>query len=538
MRQIYDYIIIGSGFGGSVSAMRLTEKGYSVLVLEKGKRFEDKDFAKSNWQFWKYLWLPALRAYGILQISILKGVMVLHGAGVGGGSLGYANVLEVPSDETFATPAWNQNIKWGEVLKPHYQVAKRMLGAARNPRLWKADQVLRQIADEICMGHTFRPTDVGAYFGEAGVTVADPYFEGEGPARAGCNHCGGCMVGCRHNAKNTLPKNYLYFAEKNGAEIKAEVEVIDIRPRTIGHPSPMIEHARYEVTYQSSTSPIKRKQTVYARNVILSAGVMGTMKLLLNLRDVKKSLPELSRKLGHMVRTNSEALLGSLARTPDVNYSAGVAISSIYNHNEMTRVEPVRYPDGSSLMRFLAAPLIDTEVSVPVRILKFLGWALAHPIDFAKALILPGWAHNVTILLVMQHADNRMRFRMGRSGFTLFRRGLVADEEPGYKIHAQVQGSHELTREFARRTNGVALGSLGESLLGLPTTAHILGGAPIGQTVEDGVVNEKFEVHNYEGLYIIDGSIVPANPGVNPSLTITALAEYAMSMIKSKQVGK
>ncbi len=538
MRQIYDYIIIGSGFGGSVSAMRLTEKGYSVLVLEKGKRFEDKDFAKSNWQFWKYLWLPALRAHGILQISILKGVMVLHGAGVGGGSLGYANVLEVPSDETFATPAWNQNIKWGEVLQPYYQVAKRMLGSARNPRLWKADQILRQMADEICMGHTFRPTDVGAYFGEAGVTVADPYFEGKGPARAGCNHCGGCMVGCRHNAKNTLPKNYLYFAEKNGAEIRAEVEVIDVRPWTIEHPSLMIENARYEVTYQSSTSPLKRKQTVYARNVILSAGVMGTMKLLLNLRDVKKSLPELSRKLGHMVRTNSEALLGSLARTPDVNYSAGVAISSIYSHNEITRVEPVRYPDGSSLMRFLAAPLIDTDVSVPVRILKFLGWVLAHPIDFAKALILPGWAHNVTILLVMQHADNRMRFRMGRSGFTLFRRGLVADEEPGYKIHAQVQGSHELTREFARRTNGVALGSIGENLLGLPTTAHILGGAPIGQTVEDSVVNQKFEVHNYAGLYIIDGSIVPANPGVNPSLTITALAECAMSQIKSKQVAK
>ena len=534
----YDYIIIGSGFGGSVSAMRLTEKGYSVLVLEKGKRFEDKDFAKSNWQFWKYLWLPALRAHGILQISILKGVMVLHGAGVGGGSLGYANVLEVPSDETFATPAWNQNIKWGEVLQPYYQVAKRMLGSARNPRLWKADQILRQMADEICMGHTFRPTDVGAYFGEAGVTVADPYFEGKGPARAGCNHCGGCMVGCRHNAKNTLPKNYLYFAEKNGAEIRAEVEVIDVRPWTIEHPSLMIENARYEVTYQSSTSPLKRKQTVYARNVILSAGVMGTMKLLLNLRDVKKSLPELSRKLGHMVRTNSEALLGSLARTPDVNYSAGVAISSIYSHNEITRVEPVRYPDGSSLMRFLAAPLIDTDVSVPVRILKFLGWVLAHPIDFAKALILPGWAHNVTILLVMQHADNRMRLRMGRSVFTLFRRGLVADEEPGYKIHAQVQGSHELTREFARRTNGVALGSIGENLLGLPTTAHILGGAPIGQTVEDGVVNQKFEVHNYAGLYIIDGSIVPANPGVNPSLTITALAEYAMSQIKSKQVAK
>ena len=538
MQHTYDYVIIGSGFGGSVSAMRLTEKGYSVLILEKGKRFEDKDFAKSNWQFWKYLWLPALRAHGLLQISILKGVMVLHGVGVGGGSLGYANVLEVPSDETFATPAWNQNVRWGDVLRPYYAVAKRMLGAARNPRLCKADQILKQMADEICMGHTFRATDVGAYFGEAGVVVADPYFGGEGPARAGCNHCGGCMVGCRHNAKNTLPKNYLYFAEKNGAKIQAEVEVTDVHPVTTTDGQSMVENARYKVTFQASTSPLKSKHTVYARNVILSAGVMGTMKLLLNLRDVKKSLPNLSRTLGHMVRTNSEALLGSLARQADVNYSEGVAISSIYNHNEITRVEPVRYPDGSSLMRFLAAPLIDTDVSVPVRILKFFGWVLAHPIDFAKALLLPGWAHNVTILLVMQHADNRMRFRIGRSGFTLFRRGLVAEEEPGYKIHARVEGSHELTREFARRTNGVALGSLGENLLGLPTTAHILGGAPIGRTAEDGVVNENFEVHNYEGLYIIDGSIMPANPGVNPSLTITALAEYAMSKIESKQVSR
>jgi cholesterol oxidase len=280
---------------------------------------------------------------------------------------------------------------------------------------------------------------------------------------------------------------------------------------------------------------IKRKQTVYARNVIFSAGVMGTMKLLLNLRDVKRSLPELSGRLGHMVRTNSEALLGSLARKSDVNYSQGVAISSIYNHDEITRIEPVRYPDGSSLMRFLAAPMIDADVSVPVRLLKFLCWALMHPLDFAKALILPGWAHNVTILLVMQHADNRMRFRIGRSAFTLFRRGLVAEEVPGYKIQAQVKGSHEVTREFARQTNGLVLGSLGENLLGLPTTAHILGGAPIGRTAEEAVVNENFEVHNYEGLYIIDGSVMPANPGVNPSLTITALAEYAMSKIQKWQ---
>ena len=542
MSQVYDYVIIGSGFGGSVSAMRLTEKGYSVLVLEKGKRFKDKDFARSNWQYWKYVWMPAIRAHGIMQISILKGVMVLHGAGVGGGSLGYANVLEIPTDETFATPAWNQNAKWGEVLKEHYTTARKMLGAARNPKLWKADDLLKQMSEEVGMGHTFRATDVGAYFGEAAVTVPDPFFGGEGPERAGCQHCGGCMVGCRYNAKNTLPKNYLYFAERNGAEVKAEVEVTDVRPLTVDNrqqsivdgQSSMVKSTCYAVTYRDSTKLFKRTQTVLANNVIFSAGVMGTMKLLLNLRDVKGSLPKLSRRLGHMVRTNSEALLGSVARKSDINYSEGVAISSIYNLDEITRIEPVRYPDGSSLMRYLAAPLMDTDVSVPVRLLKFFWWTLTHPIDFLKALVLPGWAHNATILLVMQHADNRMRFRIGRSLFTLFRTGMVADEEPGYEIGAEVKGSHELTREFAKRTNGVALGSVGENLLGLPTTAHILGGAPIGKNAEEGVVDENFALHNYKGLYIIDGSIMPANPGVNPSLTITALAEYAMSKIKRK----
>jgi cholesterol oxidase len=376
------------------------------------------------------------------------------------------------------------------------------------------------MADERGMGHTFRATDVGAFFGEAGVTVADPFFGGEGPARAGCQHCGGCMVGCRHNAKNTLPKNYLYFAEKNGADVKSEVEVVDVKPL---HPDPETG-ARYEVMYRPSTSPIKPQTKIYARNVIFSAGVMGTMKLLLHLRDVKKSLPKLSARLGTMVRTNSEGLLGSVARKSDIDYSEGVSISSIYNHDEQTRIEPVRYPDGSSLMRFLAAPLIAKDVSVPVRILRFLWWALTHPIDFGKALFLPGWAHNVTILLVMQHADNRMRFRIGRSLYTLFRTGMVAEEEPGYTINAQVEGSHEITRDFAKRTNGVPLGSIGENLLGLPTTAHILGGAPIGRDAEEGVVNDNFEVHNYEGLYIVDGSIMPANPGMKGLLAITSSA--------------
>lgn len=525
MSEILDYVIIGSGFGGSVSAMRLAEKGYSVLVLEKGRRFTEADFATTNWQYWKYLWAPALRAYGILQISILKGVMVLHGAGVGGGSLGYANVLEVPTQKTFDTPAWNAPVKWGEVLAPHYQTARRMLGATTNPKLWKADEVLRQMASERGTADTFRATEVGAYFGEAGMEAPDPFFDGDGPSRAGCRHCGGCMVGCRYNAKNTLPKNYLYFAEKYGAQVQAEAEVVDVRP---------LDGNLYEIKYRSSTGLTHSEATIRARHVIFAGGVMGSLKLLLKLRDVNHSLPNLSPRLGDMVRTNSEALLGAVARNGEVNYSEGVSISSIFNADEITRVEPVRYPDGSSLMRLISAPLIDLEAGIPRRIIDSLKWMLRHPLDFARAMILPGWAHNATILLVMQHADNRMRLRIGRSSWTLWRRGLVTEKEPGFEISAQVKGSHELARDFAGRTNSVPMGSLGENLLNLPTTAHILGGAPLGRDASEGVVGSNFEIHNYPGLFIIDGSIMPANPGVNPSLTITALAEYAMSMIPAR----
>ena len=535
--HIYDYVIIGSGFGGSVSAMRLTEKGYSVLVLEKGKRFEDNDFATSNWKFWKYLWIPALRAFGILQITITKGAMILHNAGVGGGSLGYANVLEVPSEETFATPPWNRPFSWKQALAPHYETAKKMLGVTRNPKLWKADEIMRQQAEECGLGHTFRATDVGVFFGPEGETVADPYFDGEGPERVGCCQCGGCMVGCRYNSKNTLPKNYLYFAEKNGAEIIAEAEVIDVRPWTTNDGRSKVgglsSEGGYGVTYRSSTRPFGTgKQTVRARRVIFSASVMGTMKLLLNLRN--SSLPNLSPRLGEKVRTNSEALLGSVARESDIKYSEGIAITSIFNADEMTRIEPVRYPDGSSIMRFVSAPLISQGDAVPIRMLKSLWWTLTHPLDFLKAMFLSGWAHNTTIVLVMQHADNHMKFRLGRSPLTLFRRGLVADPTIDHTIGARVDVGHNITRNFAARTNGVPMGSVGENMLNLPTTAHILGGAPMGANAEEGVVDENFEIHNYPSLYIVDGSIMPANPGVNPSLTITALAEYAMSKVPEK----
>jgi len=522
--KVYDYIIIGSGFGGSVSAMRLTEKGYSVLVLEKGKRFKDSDFATSNWQFWKYLWLPALRAFGILQITITKGAMVLHGTGVGGGSLGYANVLEVPSEATFATPAWNQPFSWKCALEPHFATAKQMLGVTRNPRLWKADEIMRLQAEERGLGHTFRATDVGVFFGPEAEIVPDPFFNGEGPERAGCRFCGGCMVGCRHNAKNTLPKNYLYFAERNGAEVIAEAEVVDVRPWT------MDNKRGYEVTFKSSTLWFNGgRQVVQARRVIFSGGVMGTMKLLLNLRE--SSLPNLSPRLGEKVRTNSEALLGSIARKSDVDFSEGIAITSIFNADKITRIEPVRYPDGSSLMRFVSAPLISHGDAVPVRLLKSIWWTLTHPLAFLKTMVLPGWAHNVTVILVMQHADNYMKLRLGRNLLTLFRRGLVAEPTLDHKIACRVDVGHDITRDFAARTDGVPMGSLGENLLNLPTTAHILGGAPIGRDASDSVVNENFEIHDYPGLFIVDGSIMPANPGVNPSLTITALAEYAMSKI-------
>ena len=526
--KIYDYVIIGSGFGGSVSAMRLSEKGNSVLVLEKGKRFNDDDFPKTNWRIWKYLWIPALRAFGILQITLTKGAMILHGTGVGGGSLGYANVLEIPSDATFETPAWNQPIAWGKVLEPYYKIAQKMLGVTRNPKLWKADEIMQGQAEHRGLGHTFRATEVGVFFGPEKETMPDPYFDGEGPERVGCRHCGGCLVGCRYNSKNTLPKNYLYFAEKQGAAVIAEAEVIDVQPGIYN------EERGYEVTYQSSTRFFGgNKHKVRARRVIFSASVMGTMKLLLKLRE--SSLPDLSPRLGEKVRTNSEALLGSVARKSDIEYSEGIAITSIFNADEVTRIEPVRYPDGSSVMRFVSAPLISQGDAVPTRMLKSLWWTLTHPLDFLKAMLLSGWAHNTTIILVMQHADNHMKLRLGRSLLTLFRRGLVADPTIDHTIGARVDVGHDITREFAAHINGVPMGSVGENLLNLPTTAHILGGAPVGKSADEGVVDENFEIHNYPGLFIVDGSIMPANPGVNPSLTITALAEYAMSRIDSKK---
>ncbi len=530
MTVTYDYVIVGSGFGGSVSAMRLREKGYSVLVIERGKRFKDADFPKSNWNIRKYLWAPALRCFGILQITPLKNVLVLHGSGVGGGSLGYANVLMAPDEASFAKEGWKFPHDWRSILEPHYATARRMLGVAENPRLWPADHVLKEIAQELGTADTFRPATVGAYFGDPGKEVPDPYFGGEGPARAGCTHCGGCMIGCKHNAKNTLVKNYLYFAEKRGAEVWAETEVRDVKPLAATEK----DGARYEVKMWRSTAQIPRRMwKVRARNVIFSAGALGTLRLLFRCKEDTRSLPSISSCLGTRVRTNSESLLGAVNRDTNIDFSEGVAITSIFNADEVTSIEPVRYPAGSSLMRYLAGPMIN-QGSILARIGKSILEIVTHPVDFAKTHALPGWAQRATIMLVMQHTDNYIRVRRGRSLFTFGVTNLVSEADAEKSIPTKIDIGHQVTRRFGAKTNAVPLGSINESLFNIPITAHILGGCPFGRDAHDGVIAADCQIHNYPGLYVIDGSIIPGNPGVNPSLTIAAMAEYAMSCIPTK----
>jgi cholesterol oxidase len=534
-QQVCDYVIIGSGFGGSVSAMRLTEKGYSVLVLERGKRFEDEDFPKTNWDLPKFLWLPALRCFGIFQMTFLNGQLAMHGSGVGGGSLTYANVLMEPDERLFQSPAWKHLADWKSLLKPHYETARRMLGVTTNPKLWFADEKMREIAEELGREDTFRPTEVGVFFGDPGregQIVADPYFGGEGPDRAGCNHCGGCMVGCRYNAKNTLTKNYLYFAEKNGAQIIPEVTVKDIRPV-----SPLLQGeepgVRYEVVFKSTTNPFAKQQSVQARNVIVAAGALGTMELLFRCRDVTKSLPNISKRLGDNVRTNSENIMGVTTRDKHIDHSKGIAISSIFQADEITRIEPVRYPDGSSFIRVLAAPHVEGDSAI-IRTLKTIWSVIRHPMDFLYAKFFSHWARYTTILLVMQVEDNLTRIRLGRNLFTLFRKGLVIKPDVENPPPRQIPIGNRVIRRFAEKSNGIPQAAVTDSLLNFPTTAHLMGGVPFGRDESEGVIDLDFQIFNYPGLYVVDGSVMPANPGVNPSLTIAALAEYAMSRIERK----
>jgi len=531
--EVVDFVIIGSGFGGSVSAMRLAEKGYSVLVLERGKRYEDRDFPKTNWNIWKSLWLPVFRCFGTWKIAFLNGAISLHGCGVGGGSLMYANVLMEPDERLFEWPSWRHLADWKSILRPHYETAKRMLGVTNNPRLLKADEVMHEIARDRGNESSFRPTQVAVFFGEEDVTVPDPYFGGQGPERTGCNFCGGCMVGCRYNAKNTLPKNYLYFAESWGVQVLPEAEVRDIRPLPGGGP----DGARYEVEYHRTTGFLyKPGKIVRARNIIVSAGTLGTLALLFRCRDVTRSLDRISKRLGDLVRSNSENLQAITSRERDTDYSKGITISSVIRADEVTYVEPVRFSDGSSLIRNLGAPLVDGE-RIPIRLLKVLWAIIRHPIDFLYARFFSRWARYTTILLMMQPVEEHLRIRLGRNIFTLFKRGLAFHPEEGQQLPKSPAISNAVTRHFASKVNGIPQATFMDSLLNYPITAHLMGGVPFGHDDTEGVIGLDFQVHNYPGLYVVDGTVMPGNPGLNPSLTITALAEYAMSQIPRKDGG-
>lgn len=522
--ETWDYLIVGSGFGGSVSALRLVEKGHRVLMLEKGRRFAPGDFARSNWNLRRWMWMPRLGLRGPFQMKFLRHITALSGVGVGGGSLVYANTLPVPGDGFFTSPAWRHLADWKAELAPAYRRARRMLGATPYPgRTWP-DEVMAELAADLGLASELHPTEVAVFFGEPGVTVPDPYFGGEGPARTGCNECGGCMLGCRVGAKNTLDRNYLYLAEKRGLRIEPEHEVEWIRP---------VEGGGYEVTVLAG--PVRawrprRRRVFRARSVVLAGGVLGTVPLLLRLKRSGDGLPRLSDRLGELVRTNSEVLMGIVSERRDRRMSDGIAITSILRTDEHSTLEPVRYPAGSGFFRLLMAPH-GPGATAPQRILNALGMMLRNPRKALKAWWVPDFAKHTMILLYMRTIDSHLTLRPGR---LLGKVRTVLTHGPAPT--AAIPEATELAERVAAKVDGFAASLATETLLGIPTTAHILGGCVMGDSRETGVIGPDHQVWGYPGLYVVDGSALSANPGVNPSLTICALAERAMERIPAKEV--
>jgi cholesterol oxidase len=524
----WDFVVVGSGFGGSVSALRLAEKGYRVLVLERGGRFGPGDFPRSNWNLRRYLWAPRLGLRGIMKLTYMRHVTVLSGAGVGGGSLVYANTLPVPRDDFFAAPSWAGLADWKRELAPHYATALRMLGAVRTPFLTPPDEVLREVARDLGRPEAFEPTEVAVYFGEPGVTVPDPYFGGEGPPRTGCTRCGGCMVGCRHGAKNTLDRNYLFLAERRGAVVQADSEVTWVRPAAGGGYTLSVRVGRHALPW------LDRREEVRAENVVFAGGVMGTVPLLLRLRERADGLPRLSPRLGHFVRTNSEVLVGVVRPRREPDLSQGIAIGSIVHTDPHSHLEPVRYPAGSGFFRLQAMPMATGD-TVVARLADALRRALRHPLMLLRTWLVRDWARSTMILLFMRTVDGTLRMRRGRSGWTLLRRATVTEREgDGPPARATDPVAADLAERVAAKLSGFPQSMVTETLLGIPTTAHVLGGCTMGAGPEDGVIDARHRVFGYDGLWVIDGSAVSANPGVNPSLTITALAERAMAMVPEK----
>ncbi len=515
----YDYIIIGSGFGGSVSALRLAEKGYKVLVLEKGKRLREKDFPRTNWNVKKWFWRPALRFFGLFKLTFFRHVTVMSGVGVGGGSLVYANVLMKPKPEFFRAPSWKHLVDWEKELQQHYATALTMLGATPCPRIETGDLALRQLAARIGKLDYFEPTNAAVFFGKPEVTVPDPFFNGRGPSRAGCMFCGACMIGCRHNAKNTLDKNYLYLAEQLGTVIQPGSEVYDAVP--IG---PAGGSGGYRVAWRSSTSLSGEKGTYTCRGIVFSGGVLGTVQLLLNLK--RASLPLLSDMVGARVRTNSESLIGITTFDKDTVFSDGVAISSILHTDEHSHLEPVRYPAGSGFWRLFGFPLSHGR-NLFVRLGRSFGNIIRHPVQSMKVYFVDDWAKRTQILLYMRTLDSTLRFSKG-----IF--GMKTSPEQGEHPTAFMQEAKDLAERYAAIVGGKPMVLLSETAFGIPTTAHILGGAVMGRDRTEGVIDKDNRVFGYENMYVCDGSMISANPGVNPSLTITALAERAMSRVEPR----
>ena len=539
-----DVVVVGSGFGGSVAALRLCEKGYRVSVIESGRRFDDSEHAQTSWDLRRYLWAPRLGCFGVQRVHRLPHVVVLAGAGVGGGSLNYANVLYVPPAQFFQDPQWAGITDWAAELAPHYDQAIRMLGVVENPCDGPVEQVMRDAAHDLGVGHTFRRTPVAVFFGrgsaagaparEPGVLVADPYFGGAGPSRTGCTECGNCMVGCRVGAKNTLVKNYLALAQRLGARVEPLRTVVELRP---------VDPARPESGYRVTTERTgawrhKDRRTITAGQVVVAAGTWGTQRLLHRAR-LTGALPGISARLGHLTRTNSEALVGAVARrVPSADLTRGVAITASFHLDATTHVENCRYGRGSNLMGLLATILVDGGGRLP-RPVRSVVQALRHPAAFAASLSVHRWSERVVIGLVMQSLDNsvtvvaRRHRLLRRLGFDEI--GLSSRVGHGTPSPRWIPPGHQAVRRIGERLSDLtavpvdAAGTVGD-LLDVPMTAHFLGGCPIGVSAQTSVVDPYHRLHGYPGVHVVDGSTVSANLGVNPSLTILAQAERAMSL--------
>lgn len=517
----YDVVVVGSGFGGSVSALRLVEKGYRVAVLEAGQRFTDATLPATSWRIRKFLWAPGLGLTGLQRIHKLNNVIVLAGAGVGGGSLIYANTLYVPPEPFFKDRQWAHITDWAEELGPYYDQASRMLGVTPNPTMTPSDVAIKELAEEMGVGDTFRLTPVGVFFGpRAGETVDDPFFGGVGPARTGCKECGECMTGCRHNAKNTLPKNYLGLAEDAGAEVYPLTMVTTIRPGINDEP--------WSIETKRTGRPGGRR-TFTADQVIVAAGTYSTQKLLHRMRDTGV-LPRLSKRLGYLSRTNSESLVGAVGATTGKDYSEGVAITSSFFPEPHTHIEPVRYGKGSNAMGLLQTILTDEEPGVP-RWRTWLREIRRDPAAKARLLDVRNWSERGVIALVMQDLDNSVTVSGTRGRFGRWR--LTSKQGEGEPNPTSIPLANEAVRKLARIIGGRPAGNIGEHI-NAPMTAHFVGGAVISDSAETGVIDPYHRVHGYPRLHVVDGAAVSANLGVNPSLTITAQAERAMAMWPNK----